>query len=64
MDETKRPDNPPVGEDIEPEDRHATPFGLESSVPGVSVHGAEDEQDRPPPSAEDPDEARADDSPG
>jgi hypothetical protein len=48
MDETRRPDADPAGEDPEGEDRHGTPFGLESSIPGVGVHGAEDEQERAP----------------
>ncbi len=48
MDETRRSDSPPTDQDTEQEDRQATPFGLESSIPGVSVHGAEDEQERAP----------------
>ncbi len=48
MGDSSRPDSQPTREDPETEDRHATPFGLESSIPGVSVHGAEDEQERAP----------------
>ncbi|MBA3307284.1 MAG: hypothetical protein H0T04_01210 [Chloroflexi bacterium] len=48
MDDTRRSDDPAVGDDMEAEERHATPFGLESSIPGVSVHGAEDAQERAP----------------
>ncbi len=57
MDETRRPDEQPTSSDPSDEDRHGTPFGLESSIPGVSVHGAEDEQDRAP-SAKDSGEAK------
>ncbi|MDQ3553513.1 MAG: hypothetical protein M3395_03765 [Chloroflexota bacterium] len=48
MDENRTSDTPRTDEDMEQEERHGTPFGLESSIPGVGVHGAEDEHERAP----------------
>ncbi len=60
MDEKRGPDDQPAGDDPASEERHGTPFGLESSIPGVGVHGAQDEQVRPPSTA-DQDDAEAND---
>ncbi len=61
MDDTTRSDDPQAGQDPEGEDRHGTPFGLESSIPGIGVHGAEDEQVRPPSAGEQSEESATDD---
>ena len=48
MDEERTTDDQQTGDTTQQEDRHGTPFGLESSIPGVGVHGAEDEHERAP----------------
>jgi hypothetical protein len=61
MDENRTSDTQQPSEGTEDEERHGTPFGLESSIPGVGVHGAEDEQVRPPSTGDQSEESAADD---
>jgi hypothetical protein len=65
MDENRTSDTQQPSEGTEDEERHGTPFGLESSIPGVGVHGAEDDHERAPSAkgSEETESADADEAP-